>query len=279
LSGSLAIAQTSPKIQDGRVVTDNALVYKAADFDAPVVAELAVGEIFTISTQIFNGAFYKVKVKDGVYGYISDVDIKPVSPLKKETKAKEKEEFPSQEARKRNEPPKKKKQKGFEWEHYRGLQVAQIGFREDTMGDRRTDSMLFYGVKVSGQDVLAEGSYVDGNLLFHFGAPKYYADATGKSANGFGMIADLLWQIANPQGKDTLVIWGFGPMLKYTKWDVALDVGGREEAYELTDITLGAAFNLGIAQRFESFALRGEIQYYWEKMQYFGFSLSIQLPF
>lgn len=255
----------------GQVVNDGSLVYKNADFDSPVITRLRRGGQYLISTQVF-GPFYKIKVKDGLFGYIADTDIRPVLSAEEKQKLEE-------EARARLEAQKEARRKSVEEERYRGFTLAQINYREATMGFRPTDSMTFYGLKFSGPDLAAEGSYTDANLLFHFGAPKYYQEATSRAADGYAMILNFLYQIPSPQGKNTMLVYGFGPMVKYSKWSVALPNGTGEDPFELTDIAVGAVFNLGITHRFDHFALRGEFQFYWEDMQYTGLALAVQLPF
>jgi hypothetical protein len=268
--------RAAPATRRGKVITAGALVYKTASFDGKVLGKLSAGKTFPISSKTV-GPFYKLKVKEGVYGYIADTDIRPILTAK-EIQAKKKAGLEKAQARQEKKKEQKKK-KAFEFQKYRGLSLSNVNFREETMGLRPTETMLFYGAKFSGPDVLVQGGYVDANLLFHFGAPKYYSDATGKSADGFALLMDFLFQSAMPQGENTLLMLGFGPMFKYSKYSVALGVGGKEEAYDMIDMTVGVVLNAGLAQRFDSFALRGEIKYYWEKMQYTALGLSVQLPF
>ena len=60
-----------------KVINDGALVYKAADFDAPVLGHLRAGGTYQISVKTI-GAFYQIKVRDNLFGYVSDVDVKPI---------------------------------------------------------------------------------------------------------------------------------------------------------------------------------------------------------
>lgn len=260
------------KTQFGKVIHPGSLVYKNSDFDAPVIAKLAAGKMYLISNQIV-GAFYKIKIKDGVYGYIADTDIRPV------TAESEKKLKNTNNKKNKTSTSKSKKQKAFEFQKYRGLQISQITFKEDTMSVDPKENLTFFGFRVSGPDILVEGSYVDSTIQIHLGAPQYYEKATKKSADGLILLMDFKWQTVFPQGKNTMLYFGFGPMLKYSQFRTALNVSGKEEAYDLVDMSVGAALDLGITQRFEQFALRGEILYYWEKTQYSGLALSAQLPF
>lgn len=266
----------NPKIRMGRVVSDGAMVYRAADFDAPVLTQLRGGQVYPISSKTV-GAFYKIKVKDGVYGYVSDTDVKPLmSPSEKKKRDAEKAEKKAEREKGKDE---KKKRKAFEWERDRGLFVDYINYREDTMGLKPTEGMIFLGVKFSGPDTLMEGLSIDSNILISPTAPKYYEQATGHSASGMILIFDFLFQTVMPVDNNRLVFYGFGPMLKYSKINATIKVNGKSEAYDLTDVNVGAVFNVGVSQRVGSLVLRGEIQYFWEKMQYLGYGLAIQMPF
>lgn len=270
----------APSIRLGKIINGNALVYRSANFDSKVVTKLEPGKSYPISSKTV-GPFYKIKVKDGVYGYIADTDVKLILSAK-EQEAKKKESA-EKKAEKREERQKKaaenRAKKPFEFQKYRGLSLTNVNFREETMGLRPTETLMFYGAKFSGPDVLFEGGYVDANILLHFGAPKYYSDATGKSADGMIMLLDFLFQSAIPGSEKSMTLIGFGPMLKYSKFSVALPVAGKEEAYELVDMSVGVVFNAAYAYKFDSFALRGEIKYYWEKMQYTALGLAVQFPF
>ena len=271
LTGSSLLAdQKKAQPNMGKVISDGAYVYKQADFDAEVLTQLPEGKTYPISSKVV-GAFYKIKVAEGVYGFIADTDVKTTNAAS-EKKEKEKE-------KKQAEKGKTKKHKPLEWEKFHGFQIAQIAYREDTMGIRPTENILFFGAKLSGPDVVMDGVYTDANFLFSYGAPKYYENATGNSASGYIVLLDFLFETASQESRDTLVYYGFGPMLKYSKIDAAVTKANQTQSYDMTDINIGAVFNLGICQRFESFALRGEAKYYWEKMQYLGFAFAFQLPF
>lgn len=262
--------------QKAKVVNHGALVYKSPSFDSKVIARLQENKTYLISYKLFSGAFYKIKVRDGLLGYIADTD---VSVAAKKTRTSKNSEASESSEKSRDDSEPAKKERAFEFQKYRGFEFARINYREDTMGLKPTQGMNFFGFKLSGPNVAMEGSYTDANFLFAFQAPSYYEQATGNAANGFVMIIDSVFETALPQGKNTLLYYGFGPFLKYSKFDVALTVNGKSEAYELVDMGLGAVFNLGLAQRVGSVALRTELQYYWEKMQYMGLGISLQFPF
>ena len=266
---SLAMAFAAPapagnSASRGFVLHDGAAVYQKADFDSSVIAYLQAGKIFEISGKTF-GAFYRIRVKPGMIGYIADSDIK--SSRKKNQEAA---------AEAANAPAKKKKKHPFGFTQYAGLEFAYVNYREDTMGIKPTASLTFVGAKLSGPNLVVSGAMTtDVNFLLSYGAPSYYSQTTGNSAAGWIFISDFLFVTNFPQGRNALLYSGFGPMLRYSKFDVQL---GKAQ-YSLEDMALGAVFTAGLGLRAGRFALRSEIQYYWEKMQYYGGALALQMDF
>jgi len=260
------------------VISDEAEVFEKANFDSSIIATLSPGKVFYVSKGLYNGAFYKIRVKKGMLGYIADSDVKPLfkTDFPKVTAAKKKKKSSAPE----EEPPKKRRP--FEFSRYIGAQYAQINFQEETMGGKPRENLGFFGVKMAGTDVAISGLIpTEVNFLLYPGAPGYYEKSTGHSASGWLFIADMLLETYFPQSRDSLIFFGFGPMMRYSKYDVELtDAGtGKNSAYSLEDIALGAAFNLGMAFRLGPVALRGEVNYYWEKQQYTGAGISAQFNF
>ena len=251
-----------------RVVNDGAIVYKKADFDSDPYAYLQAGKVFEVSTKKFGGAFHQIRIGKGKMGFIADSDIKFVKSTTQSPKKS------SQEVDKISQT--KKAKKPFTFARFRGLNLTQIEYREDTMGSLLKDSMLFYGATFSGADLMIEGDVpMQVDLLFHSGAPGYYEDRTKKSANGFLFLADIMFVTPQLINKDLMYFFGFGGLFKFSKIDVQLE----DTYYSLEDMNLGAVFNFGLSARFGRYALRPEYRYYWEKMQYSALGMSFQFDF
>lgn len=281
----------------GEIIGEEAQIYEAANFDAALMDIAPQGQKYEMSTKLFNEAFYRVRLPDGRIGYIADTDIKPLFKVKNQLKkdVNKKSNASSQNLNKKNqnktekkigkksdEKDEPKKKKPFQYTRYVGLELSQIQFQEETMSDHRRDSLLFYGMKISGPDVVIAGDLqTDVNLLFHMGAPSYYQSVTKHSADGWVMIANFLFQNYFPQGPNALFYLGFGPMLKYSKFELSMTdkSNGKVTDYSATDISLGAVFNAGVGMRMGRVALRVEGQYYWEKQMYPGIALSTQMEF
>lgn len=282
LAVTTAFAQapsSAPKSQKGTVISEEAMVYQNPDFDSPVVGTVHRGENYDISIGR-KGPFYKVRLKPGSLGWIGDNDIVPganrVSPPVKNPKA------PNIKKKKAQQAPSqpKKKQKPFVLQDYRGPALEYLPFKEETLGASRKENLLFYGFKWAGPNLIVDGDTVtDASVLFHYGAPKYYKDATGSDASGWIILANFLFQSNQSQGRDVMTFYGFGPAFRYSHFNVAMNVAGQNTNYAADDMALGAVFNGGIGLRRGNYAVRAELKYYWEKTTYLGGGLSVLWKF
>lgn len=248
-------------------------IYEKANFDSRVVGIAVLGQTYDISKNIFNHAFYKIRLRPGLVGYIAESDIEPL--FKNENR-------PTKNSKKPKRKSNSKRNKTFEYTRFGGLSYALIDFTEDTMGGKARQNLGFIGAKISGPNVLLDGLLpIDVNLMFYSGAPSYYEKATGHGASGFIFLGDILFQTYWPQGPRALTYFGFGPLFKYSKFDVEMrdSVTTKTQTYSLEDISLGVAFDLGVGFRLGSLALRVDYQYFWEKQMYGGFTGAIQWAF
>ncbi len=259
------------KVYKAKVITESALVYKAADFDSPVLGALPAGREYEVSQRSF-GPFHRIRVGKKI-GYIADNDIQPLNFV-----------FGNQvgSAKKKKPSPKdpEKKKRPFALSRFVGPSIATINFTESTMGRKLSDSETFFGVKMSGTDVLVEGeATTEINLMFFYGAPDYYAKLTGQAASGWTFLSDFQFHTVSTLSPIMLGFFGFGPMFRFSKFDLAVKDGSVTNHYLASDMVLGAAFSAGIAVRLGGIALRSEAKYYWEKNQYSGIGASLQFEF
>ena len=71
-----------------------------------------------------------------------------------------------------------------------------------------------------GPNLLVDGLTVtEMNFCFYPNSPSYYSDATGKPSSGWIFLADT-FQMVVPHNKVTVTYFGFGPLFKYSKFDV-----------------------------------------------------------
>lgn len=254
--------------QQATIINDGAMVYQDADFDAPVIDTLKRGAVHNISKGK-KGPFYKIRVKAGSVGWIADSDLK-LGVVKLPNSKQIKEEREVRERRKRP----------FFAARYRGPTFEYINYTEDTLGKERSAGLLFYGIKFNGFHTVLDGDiYTDANIIFHSGAPTYYADYTKKSADGFIFMANFLLQTTLPQSKWHMAYYGFGPMLKYSNFALQVPSGTKTLNYTAADMAVGALFDLGLAFRFGGLSLRTDAKYYWERSQYYGFGINLGWEF
>ncbi len=253
--------------QQATIANDAALVYRDADFDAPIVATLNAGAVFSISKGK-KGPFHKIRLKPGTVGWIADSDVRLGVHKIQEIKESQPEQQPEEE------------KKPFFATRYRGPVFEMINFAEDTLGKERSQPLLFYGLKFAGFNTVISGDiYVESNILIHVGAPSYYKDYTQKEADGFIFISNLLLQTVIPSGKSMIYFYGFGPMFKYSRFNLELANGSNADSYTADDMTLGAVFNVGAGTRVGPTTVRADMKYYWEKAKYFGLGLNLGWEF
>lgn len=272
-----ALAQS----QKAKVINDGALVYKDADFDAPVVTQLKVGSVYDVSLKT-RGPFYKIRLKPGLMGWIADTDVrtgKGSAVAGKQPEAGKPGDKKKDDAK--NNFIEKKRTRSFYGSRYRGPVVSYLSYREDTMGRSYSENMSFYGFKVQGPNTMFSGDFrTDAEFLFNFSAPRFYEKATGYPASGWIFLTDFTFESAYPQSKWHMLTFGFGPMFKYSHYQVSLLQNGKALSYSLDDMTLGAVFDGGLAFRIaDTYALRFNIKYFWEKTKYLGGSITFGFPF
>ena len=256
--------------QQGTVIEETQ-IYQDADFDAPVIAVVKPGGVYSISTKK-KGPFYKIKIKQGMIGWIADSDIH-VGVIKNSASAQKKKIEEERERERDTRRP-------FFATRYWGPAFEYMNYTEDTMGKERTAGLLFYGLKWSGYNTLIGGEiYTDSNLLIYSGAPSYYKDVTGQSAGGFIVNANFLFQTINPITPSALYFYGFGPALRYSHFDLHLPNGATTIGYSADDMALGAVFDFGLAFRLSRVSLRADAKYYWEKNKYFAGGASLGFEF
>ncbi|MCB0369880.1 MAG: SH3 domain-containing protein [Bdellovibrionales bacterium] len=278
--GLLFIPHSEARNQIARVSGEYPYVYASPDFNAPILAQLPLGKVYKISTKKFANVFYRILVKPGMIGYVSDSEIQVLTSGSKGKPRSGKAPRKNLSAEKKEEKkePEKDNRKPFYASRYRGLIVEQMNYAEDTMSQHRTANLNFIGYRVSGYNTLYSGQMAtDANVMLYNGAPKYYEEVTGNPANGWILHADFTYDTLSPQGPNHMISYGFGPMFKYSHFVTALQnpANGYTTSYTLDDITLGVLLRWGLAFRIDSVSLRSDIKYYIESQRYLAFNLSL----
>lgn len=264
--------------QKGKVVLDGAMVYEKADFDSPVLTYLPAGKVFYISVKVY-GPFYRIQVDKSTSGYISDVDIRPASGASGATiekdKSKKKTTFDE------DENPVRRKE--YVDAKYMGLVAYASDYTEYTLKAKRTEKLLFYGAKFTGNDVFLPGGVMDVNLIFHYGPPSFYKKATGFDATGFIVLADMQFINQIRIAKNALIHWGVGPNIHFSKYSVYMKTADNPDAnaqlLDLTDIRLMPILSVGLGIRILRASLKIDYRYVYDKTPYslYGGALLFEL--
>lgn len=264
------------------ITADEAFVYEKPDFDSQIIGAAIKGEVYSVSRGK-RGAFHKIRLKPGVLGWVSEVDFKVVSEAQaKQLQQRKKQVATSSKKKSKGESSsgaKIKRNKPINECAYWGPTVHWASFTENTMGAKRSDALFFLGARLSGPGTLFwDETFTDASLALAWGAPKYYQKVTGRSADGWILLADYLYIMDFPQSRRLMSFIGFGPMFRYSHFNVSLPQEGvsRDLSYSLDDMALGAVFAGGFAYQMGNNALRIDAKYHWEKQAYFGAGVSFQ---
>ena len=257
--------------QKAKVLINGAMVFRAPNFDSDVIGYLKKGDVYFISTQK-KGDFYRIALRPKVYGWVVDTDVQTEKQIKK-IEAKEADE----DLDKINEiVTEEEKDQEIFFTRYIGPVFGQLGFSEKTFRGIKKDDMSVYGVQVIGPRTLLDGPILTSfNLLMAFDAPKYYGKLTGNEASGLLLLADFLLISPFYGGDNYMFYYGLGPLVRWNQFKVE----AGNSALDLQDIHLGATIEVGAALQLGSMALRAEYRYFWEVVDYKGFSFSVQKSF
>jgi len=254
--------------QKAMVVTEGAIVYRKADFDAPVIGYFQRGRKVAISTKRF-GAFYRVKFKQGLMGYISDVDVAfdgkgKMPELKRDPKNPDKE---IRAAKPKKSPP---------WQATAiGPVVGMIQYTELISQSELSSKITGFGVQLSMPFTLLDGPFsLETTFLYHSGAPSYYEQVSSTAPTGTIMFLDsvLTFPLSNFDGIAGAISVGAGPLINQSA--IEATIGGQ--AKDLKETKLGISVIGGASYRLNRLILKAEAKYFVEKASYFGFIGGLQ---
>lgn len=248
--------------QDAVVTTDGSMVYRKADFDSTVIGYFRSGEKVRISDKTF-GPFYRVIFKQGVIGYISDVDVQPLKGSKRSGAGKK-------------SPPSVKK--SFIAKTYLGPTIAMVNYGDVINKKDYYDSILMYGLKFNMPLSFLSGPFItDINLLYSSQVPNFYKKISSKQPNANFVFFDtnILFSFFETRKRDMGLYAGGGPLIAYTSVS-NIDLPNNS-TIDLTDVVFGGKLVGGAAMRIGSFAIKLEANYYILKSQFLGLSGSFQI--
>lgn len=242
--------------QNALVVTDGAIVYKKADFDAPIIGYFRAGEKVRISEKTF-GPFYRVKFKQGKMGYVADIDVSPQKGSSGKSQAKEGDTKEPKSAGKdtkgKNEKANAKGgkaktavvNKSLLNQSLLGLSIGMVNWSELFNQREYSDSLIFYGVKASlpFKSVLDGPFTLDVSAIFSFSSGNYLKQASTTPPSGFIAIIDasVLYTFNELMKRQLITYFGAGPVLTYNSFDVEI----QGEKLDILEVKIGGAIILG----------------------------------
>jgi hypothetical protein len=262
------------------VITDGAAVYQTPNFDSAVQEYLSYQTQVLVSKNAYVGVgglglFHKVQAK-GRSGFVADTDIRvtKVARERNEEETSAKANKSSSKAWEKEEEEALGKAPLY-FTRYLGAALAMVNFTEKFSGQKLSDDMLMYGLRMSGPGTLFDGPPLDVNVWFSMQKPGYYSRFSNGSPTGFMMFGDVMIQLPFIDAKRTLVTYGLGAMWTYTRYSVPV----KNVTFDSQEFRMGAVAGVGLGQKFGKFMLRGDVKYYYEKAQYFGYLGSFQMEY
>ncbi|MCB0347825.1 MAG: SH3 domain-containing protein [Bdellovibrionales bacterium] len=263
-------SSTALASQKGTVITEGAIVYKGPSFDAPILGYFSAGKKVSLSNKLF-GAFYKVRFKQGVIGYISDIDVRPENGRPGADNF-----FPDS-----NNEEKNKKRPFFGSTHI-GLLFGMVDY-EDTVGGFTGNSQTnFIGGTLTTPFSFFDGAFLLSlNVLYSLEVPDFYSKISLNAPDGFVVIGDigLLYPFADFFKRKLTAFIGAGVGVTYTDVELVQEISGDTKLVPTSSAKVGGVFSGGLVYKFSSLALRFEPKYYYEENAYLGITASLSFQF
>ena len=262
-------------------MTDGGAVYSKPDFDAPVSDYLPFKSKLWVTKKAVPGVgglglFHHVRYKDKA-GFVVDTDIRITSKDVDSTDVPKKKSA-HQHHEKKTSSVDDEKVDGREtvfFKRYVGGALALVNFTEKFSGQKFSDQMLMYGLRMSGPGTLFDGPPLDVNIWFSVQKPGYYSKFTSTPPQGFLMFGDFMVVLPFYEGTNTMVTYGLGAMWTYTSYKVQV----KNSRFDSQEFRIGADLGLGVTHRFGRYAVKGDVKYYYEKTQYLGWIASFQTEY
>ncbi|MEQ1721853.1 MAG: SH3 domain-containing protein [Pseudobdellovibrio sp.] len=250
-------------VQKAKIFNEQTEIYSDADFDAEVIDEVYKGEVYFISSKTY-GPFYRIKLKNGKIGYIPDteVDIEGKGRIKPKDLDAEIFESEKKYAEMFGDQDDEEMEEGLFGITRAGPTLQLINFHENTLGSDQIDNLLAYGYK--------SVSDIAWSVLGTFSVPKYYEEKTGGTARGVKLWADMGFSSPITDFGSTEIRYSATIFTHISA--ISLDTPTRK--YDLQDITLGLALEVGWMIKIKRSAIDLAIKYYFDKSSYAGFGLS-----
>lgn len=268
------------------VVAPETQIYEKPDLDAKVIATVRQGIKIPVSKGVRGdfAKFYRTRVL-GRLGWVLILDVKPEAEAKKvlaqaKVQASKPGPFATDEdaddrsvdgngigARDEREP--------FAFSRSVSFVLGQTQYKESISGQDFIASLLHYGLKITGPDILFTGPLMDVNVVLHYGAPPYNEALSSIKPSGFVLWTDANLLLPVFVRENTLVTLGVGPLLVLAN----TRSGQGEATFSRWKTELGATTGVAVGQRFEDLSVRLEAKYIFEDKTYHQVQMAIGMVF
>jgi len=270
------------------VQVDGAAVYKVANFDSPIIAYLNKGRKIRASKKIYPGigglgSFYKVRLRKGKYGYVTDVDLFPAKKTGSLSGDASGDIFTPQGGDIMQGPAMSSSRSGgsIAAKRYIGVSYSLVNYSEEVVGRSFTESLGFFGLKVSGPGALFTKLPLELNVMALFGAPTYYSTIFDQP-EGYLVISDVLYIMPLLSKAKYMLYAAAGPALVYSSYRASILKlsNGNNIPFDLQTINVGISGAGGLAFKLgKSFIIKAEGKYIFENQGYLSFGGSLQISY
>ncbi len=269
------------------VQVDGAAVYKVANFDSPIIAYLNKGRKIRASKKIYPGigglgSFYKVRLKKGKYGYVTDVDLFPANKSGSSGESAGNDIFTPQGGDDNSGPAMGQGgNKPIAMKRYLGVSYSMVNYTEEIINRPYTESLGFFGLKVSGPGALFINLPLELNVMAFLGAPSYYS-AIYNEPDGYIILADILYLLPLMNKQSYMLYLGVGPSVTYSSYQVKIKKvsNGKLIPFDLQTVNIGVSAAAGFALKLgESLAVKAEGKYIYENQGHIVFGGSLQFSY
>jgi hypothetical protein len=283
--------------QPAIVIVDGAAIYEKANFDSPVMDYLERGKKVLISKRVYRGAgglgaFYKIKIRRGIFGYVTDVDVQVDREAK--NRVEDSRRKPPGQSGDVDDPlkinpdlenpeegnPDGDGRGGIYLTRYLGLGLNQFGYAETIAKRKKSANTSLIAIKLSGPGKSMGGMPLDYEFSFTSKAPSFYGQSFS-SSKGFLFLSHAMTIMPLKVFKEGMFFYGFGLVAKYSKFDVVIKENANKTPVDSQDLVAGLGGHFGYTHSFSQgkYAIRVDGKYYYEKESYLGYGASLQMKF
>ncbi len=144
---------------------------------------------------------------------------------------------------------------------YLGGAFAIVNFTEKFQGQRFSDDMMMYGLRMTGPGTLFDGPPLDFNLWFSLDQPDYFQKFASGRSNRILLFGDVLAMLPLIDTTNWLATYGLGLMWTYTRYRIPV----KTLSFDSQEFRIGLVADVGVARRFGKYLLRADAKYYYEK--------------